>query len=433
MIHRSVLGAMTAALVLLGGLPAGAHTRTPWQMHDGPEVNTANPQGLVRLDCTPPRNGDTCEYGVAFIPGEAAAGWGASPDPDTIGMVMTSRLCQVPSACRAYGDFTYFQTYVNISPGTVLNEVKLSFTWVDDGIRVTVFNSDHPHGITATEGYIFIGDSLETGNLAAYFKPGERNRLVITQVDDCCSVSSAMGAVLRINGEGVGLGCEGNVDCDDGDACTADVCTSLRTCSNPLRVCAGGQRCAPGPNLTGEGGVSTLACTPNSNGQPTLEVHGSLDMMLECGQDVWVDPGAQAWDSACSPLTVHTFNSGHDAYGPGPNTCAEGTYPVQYIARDANGRTVSAIRSVKVDDTTPPTFRLNGAAEMRLPCGTAYVEPGWEAWDACYGNLTPEVKVYGHPNGWVEGRYTVTYTLNDSGGNRAPSLARTVEVVNCPW
>ena len=174
-------------------------------------------------------------------------------------------------------------------------------------------------------------------------------------------------------------------------------------------------------------------CTPSSNGQPTLEVHGRLDMTLECGQDVWGDPGARAWDSACSPLTVRTFNSGSDFYGPGPNTCAEGTYSVQYIAKDANGRTVSAIRSVQVDDTTPPTLRLNGATHMTLQCGTAYVEPGWEAWDACYGNITPEVRVYGYPNAWVAGRYTVTYALTDSGGNPAPSLTRTVDVVNCPW
>jgi len=433
MIKRSVLGAIAGALSLLGGLPAAAHTRTPWQLHDGPEVTASNPLGLVPFNCTPVRHGDTCEYSVASIPGEAAAGWRAAPDEDTIGLEMGSRLCQVPNTCRVFGDFTYYQTYVNVSAGAALNDIKLSFATVDDGLRVTIFNSDHPNGITATEGYLFIRETLITGNLAAYFKAGEMNRLVITQVDDCCNLSGVAGAVLRINGEVVGIACEGSGDCDDGDACTADICTAGGTCSNPLLACVGGQSCAPGPNLTGAGAVPALVCTPNSSGQPTLEAHGSLNMTLECGQDVWVDPGAQAWDAACSPLTVHTYNSGHDAYGPGPNTCVEGTYSVQYIAWDARGRTVSAIRSVKVDDTTAPRFHLKGETHMTLQCGHGYVEPGWEAWDACYGNITPEVKVYGYPNGWVAGRYTVTYTLTDSGGNSAPPLTRTVDVVNCPW
>ena len=64
---------------------------------------------------------------------------------------------------------------------------------------------------------------------------------------------------------------------------------------------------------------------------------------------------------------------------------------------------MSAIRSVKVDDTKAPTFVLKGDAHMTLQCGHGYVEPGWEAWDTCYGNITPEVKVDGYPNGWVAG------------------------------
>ncbi len=239
-------------------------------------------------------------------------------------------------------------------------------------------------------------------------------------------------AVSQLTGQ-VGLGCESNSDCNDGDSCTADICSN-GMCSNPLLACFNGQPCTgPIMTLTSSEVAPTQACTPNSSGEPTLVAHGSLDMRLECGQDVWMDPGAEAWDAACHPLTVHTYNSGHDAYGPGPNTCAEGTYSVQYIALDAAGKTVSAIRSVTVDDTKPPTFKLHGDTHMTLQCGHGYVEPGWEAWDACYGNITPEVKVNGYPNGWVAGTYTVTYTLTDSGGNSAPPLTRTVDVVNCPW
>jgi hypothetical protein len=434
MMNRSVLGVVFGALVVLGGLPAAAHTHTPWQMHQGLEVTAANPLGLMAFSCTPSKPGDSCEYSIATVPPEGDAGWTSAPDENGIGLGVDSRVCQAPVACQAYGDFTYFQTYLSVAASPAVSQFTVSFTLVDDGLRVTIFNSQHPQGVTVPASYVYTDGALTTGNLAAYLKAGEMNRVVVTQVDDCCWHSDLAGAALHLDGEVVGLGCEGNGDCDDGNACTADLCTSAGTCSNPMMACSNGQNCTvPNPNLTSGGAVNTLACTPSADGQPTLVAHGDLEMTLECGQDVWVDPGVQAWDGACSPLTVHTYNSGNDAYGPGPNTCVEGTYSVQYLAWDASWRTVSAIRSVKVDDTTPPTFQLKGNAHLTLPCGQGYVEPGWEAWDACYGNITPEVKVFGYPNGWVAGRSNVTYKLKDSGGNSAPTQTRTVDVVNCPW
>jgi uncharacterized protein len=179
-------------------------------------------------------------------------------------------------------------------------------------------------------------------------------------------------------------------------------------------------------------GISPAAlCTVNP-GAPTLQLQGSSELTLECGKDVWTDPGAKASD-ACGPLEVHTYNSGNDASGPGPNTRAEGTYPVQYIAWNSTGAEASAIRSVRVTDRTPPTLRLKGQAQGVHTCGTAWVDPGVEALDACYGNVTPSVVTTGYVNGWVEGTYTVRYDVGDGRGNSAPPLTRTLEVVNCPW
>jgi hypothetical protein len=167
-------------------------------------------------------------------------------------------------------------------------------------------------------------------------------------------------------------------------------------------------------------------------GVPTLELDGGRELTLECGVDPWLDPGARAVD-ACGPLEVHTYNSGHDAYGPGPNSRAEGTYPVQYIAWTSAGHTVDAVRSVRVADRTPPTLKLLGAVRMTHTCGTGWVDPGVEAWDACYGNVAPTVVTRGYVNGWAPGVYTVRYEVRDSAGNAAPPVSRTVEVVDCPW
>ncbi len=433
MTKRSGLGAAVVALVALVGMPAAAQSRSSWQMHDGLEVSPSNERGLLRFTCTPSRSGDACEYSVVSIPGVADSRWKAPPNKISLGVKKASEVCHAPITCQGYGDFTHFQTLVSVPAALVVNDFKLTFSGLDDGVRVTIFNSLYPQGITAPEGFAYIGGPLSTGNLAAYVKAGEVNRVVLTHVDDCCRDNVITGAQLWLNNQVVQQACESHGDCNDGNTCTADVCSASGTCSNPLLACANRQSCVPSQSLTDEDALSTLACTPNSSGQPTLQVHGALNMTLECGEDVWVDPGAQAWNATCQPLMVRKYNSGGDAYGPGPNTCAEGTYSVQYIAWDAAGRTVSAIRSVKVDDTKAPTLRLKGATRITHQCGKAFVDPGWEAWDACYGNITPEVKVQGYANGWVKGTYTLTYTLRDSGGNSAPALKRTVDVVNCPW
>jgi hypothetical protein len=94
---------------------------------------------------------------------------------------------------------------------------------------------------------------------------------------------------------------------------------------------------------------------------------------------------------------------------------------------------VNAIRTVIVDDTTAPTLTLRGAAQMTHTCGSQWVDPGVEARDACYGDVSPQVLRQGYVNGWAPGRYTVTYTLRDPGGNTATPVTRTVDVANCPW
>jgi hypothetical protein len=179
-------------------------------------------------------------------------------------------------------------------------------------------------------------------------------------------------------------------------------------------------------------GLNLNAVCPVPPGLPTLELLGSSPLTLECGVDTWADPGARAWD-ACGPLQVHTYNAGSDGSGPGPNARAEGTYSVQYLAWTSEGQTVSAIRSVRVADRTPPMLKLKGAAQLTHTCGSGWVDPGVEAVDACYGNVAPTVVTTGQVNGWVAGEYTVRYEVRDSGGNAAPAVSRTVKVVNCPW
>ncbi|WP_224367558.1 DUF5011 domain-containing protein [Hyalangium versicolor] len=175
------------------------------------------------------------------------------------------------------------------------------------------------------------------------------------------------------------------------------------------------------------------APAPCATGTPTLVLNSASPLTLECGSGPYKDPGAQAFDGCGNPIQVHAYNTGADASGPGPNTSAEGSYAVTYAAWDALGNTVSALRTVNVDDSAAPALALKGGAHLTHTCGSQWVDPGVTATDACYGDLSAQVWHTGDVNGWAAGTYTVTYSLTDSGGNSATSVTRTVDVVNCPW
>jgi hypothetical protein len=94
---------------------------------------------------------------------------------------------------------------------------------------------------------------------------------------------------------------------------------------------------------------------------------------------------------------------------------------------------VNASRTVNVDDRTAPTLALRGPAFMTHTCGSQWEDPGVQALDACYGDVSTWGWHTGEVNGWAEGTYTVTYSVADGGGNSASPVTRTVEVIDCPW
>ncbi|TNF38263.1 MAG: DUF5011 domain-containing protein [Deltaproteobacteria bacterium] len=195
-----VISAIAGLGLLLTSTSAFALSRTPWTMHEGLEVSSSNPHGLIAFTCNPTRHGDACEYSVATIPGAYDAGWGPAPDGDIIGMAHYSRVCYAPVTCWDYGDFTYFQTFVDIPSDTEVTEFTITFSGMDDGSRVSIFNSAYPGGLVIPGSYVYLGGSGTT-NLAPYVVSGEVNRVVITQVDDCCRENNLRVARVVLNGE----------------------------------------------------------------------------------------------------------------------------------------------------------------------------------------------------------------------------------------
>lgn len=197
----------TVCFLLAVALPtvSFAQTRTSWQMHDGLEVTGTNPLGLVPFSCAPAFHGANCEYDVATIPGAIDTGWGPAPDPDIIGFSIGSRVCSAPITCMGYGDFTYFQTFVDIPIDVLVTTFTIAFSGMDDGCRVTIFNSNQPTGLVIPGSYVYLGGSGTT-NLAPYVTSGEVNRVVVTQVDDCCSANNLQSAIVVLNGSVVPTG-----------------------------------------------------------------------------------------------------------------------------------------------------------------------------------------------------------------------------------
>jgi hypothetical protein len=79
-------------------------------------------------------------------------------------------------------------------------------------------------------------------------------------------------------------------------------------------------------------------------------------------------------------------------------------------------------------DAVAPVITLNGAASVDVPAGTAYTDAGATADDNIDGDISARVVVNNPINSTAVGTYTVTYNVQDSAGNAAVQVTRTVNV-----
>ncbi len=165
---------------------------TTWQIHQG--------QGPMCFGTTFSQHGATGEYAYASIPPENDSGWAAHAAPN-ISFDDPSTLCGTWCTCLNGGDFTYFQTELDVPAGYAVNSLVVSIANVDDGVQITIFNSAHPGGVVSAGSYAYLGGG-STSDLASYIVSG-MNRIVLTHVDDCCSVRRIANATISMNGTNV--------------------------------------------------------------------------------------------------------------------------------------------------------------------------------------------------------------------------------------
>ena len=88
------------------------------------------------------------------------------------------------------------------------------------------------------------------------------------------------------------------------------------------------------------------------------------------------------------------------------------------------------IRTVQVVDTTAPVISLNGG-DVNISVRTVYNDTGAVANDNMDGDISNRIVVNGENiDTSVIGRYRITYDVNDSAGNSASQVIRTVNVIN---
>jgi hypothetical protein len=184
------------------GLIPNTLNRSSWQMYRNPVVtgtpNYSPNHGDVRYyDYAPAIPAVDANVNLGFQVNANNGGWTPAPNGDTIafGNGNASRL---QGACWTSVDFTFFQTLVDVPSNMTLNTFTIAFQGMDDGSRVSIINSKYPLGVVIPGSYVFLGGS-GTANLASFVVPGETNRVIITQMDDCAVGNQLNSATVVIN------------------------------------------------------------------------------------------------------------------------------------------------------------------------------------------------------------------------------------------
>ena len=175
------------------------------------------------------------------------------------------------------------------------------------------------------------------------------------------------------------------------------------------------------------GGTPIINAPPIANAGPDQ----SLQCLLPGSTHTVTLDGSGSHDPNGSALTFDWYNgpsvvSNH----PAPSLAlALGSYTFSLVVND--GTLASAPDTVSIElkaDTEPPSLALNGAPSLGLECGRdSYSEPGAGATDACFGDLSSQVKVTGEVNTGAPGSYTVSYSVSDPAGHSA-TASRDVRV-----
>jgi CSLREA domain-containing protein len=162
---------------------------------------------------------------------------------------------------------------------------------------------------------------------------------------------------------------------------------------------------------------------PKDRTAPIITLTGVNPQIIEAST-AYVEFGATATDNRDGNLSTAIVIDASQV-----DTQIPGSYVVTYSVTDAAGNSGSAIRTVVVQDTTPPVITLLGDEPQVIVACTPYIELGAEASDTLDGDLSGAIVINaGAVDTTVPSDYTVTYDVADAAGNTAATVTRTVRV-----
>ncbi len=173
-----------------------------------------------------------------------------------------------------------------------------------------------------------------------------------------------------------------------------------------------------------ESDAITRVVTVGDFGVPKISLVGDKLINIEAGA-TYNEPGYEAIDKKDGDLTQIVRISGN------VDTLVPGEYELSYDVVDADGNAANtAKRFVIVTDTTIPVISIVGASDLTIQAGSEYIEYGVSASDSLDGDITSLVIVSSNINTDLPGEYTVIYNVNDSSGNYATEIVRSIKVVD---
>ena len=153
---------------------------------------------------------------------------------------------------------------------------------------------------------------------------------------------------------------------------------------------------------------------------PVITLLGDTNVTHEAGSD-YTDLGA-IWNDAVDGNGTLTGVGEVDDQVPG-------TYTLTFDYNDSNGNAATTVtRTVVVEDTSAPVITLVGDINVTHEAGSDYTDLGAIWSDAVDGNGT--LTGVGEVDDQVPGTYTITFDYNDSNGNGAATVTRTVIVLD---
>lgn len=179
-------------------------------------------------------------------------------------------------------------------------------------------------------------------------------------------------------------------------------------------------------NVTLKSNGTVLAWANNASGGATNVASIARNVvMTKNGLILRINGSPTYVPAGISNLNLTATTSGFVDYS------TPGEYFLTYAATNVDGAVGSAIRTVVVADTLPPSVSLIGANPIILEVGSAFSDPGTVASDLCGGDLSGGVATSGSVNTNIPGNYLLTYSVADPVGLTALTN-RTVFVVKRP-